>query len=1479
MFAAPVKRLSPDEGLTQSHVNELLVDKQGYLWIATQGGLNKYDGIINQAVEGPDGILKDMAIDLLYQDMSGTIWIFSLAQGLLSFSVDTSQYRQYLFQPQSLEQSYSQAVYAMLDVGDDTHLWLGRGTNVAILNRHTGEINTVLEIPNADFKASAVRKLLQFERFLFAATTEGLYVYDVKSGQSRLVEHTAETPTSLNQNNTKELALIDNETLLLGTVQGLYQVDISNLAQMMETPDVPFKNIELISDLNIWTINQKSDYLHLATNQGLYQFYLKENHLVKNNLVNEQFTLSDPSFVNMIEDQHGSMWLGTKNDGAFFIPENRSLFFNYHNENLRGPGLSHHNVWSIAEQGEYVWLGTNNGLTKLNLSTYESEVYLQNYFADEFNSEFNIQQFYLVEDHIYLSSVEGMMAFNTQTYQLSALETVTEQHQDYLKDYSYGGYMLNNEQLYLIHIELGPYIYNIRTRGITPLGGDFTDLDMELAQRFLAPLPDKPNQVLFFQGGKLFRVDSEQQTLEVIYQLDRMVHNNSIWLSSHLVDKNNILWLSFTTFGLIGLDADTFQIVHPFEDDKKDIGSLLYGMISDDEGMIWLSTHQGILRFDPDNGHFQRFTVDEGLDTNEFNDSASLKLSDGRIAYGSVKGLTVFSPKQNRPHRDILKQVNITSVKLMSPRMNLSSMSKVSEIELDHDVVGLEIAYSAMTFKLQDRVEYQYQLGEQKRVSTKNNNVVFPKFNPGVYEFKIRARDPLTGNYTPYTSLKIIIKHPPFRSPIFMTLYGLLCLVALFTWFYRRNKIQLQLVQAHKESQESEARLKLALEGSQSGVWDWNIHSAMIYQPRLINELGYESEQLSLEEYLNKIHPDDRAKFRIEWLEFLSTSKGFFECVYRVKDHLGHWRWYKDFGKVMAWQNDMPSQVAGTYTNMTRELAFEESARLFSAAFEHTRDWVLILDKRYRVRAVNKVLSDAFSFTLESQTSRSLTLGLSKETRLNYLRIMAKLNLGEHFQSDEVVITADGVSHPVIIKVSTMGNKDDCIDNYIVVITDITEQKEAEKELRVLANYDPLTKLPNRSLLVDRIAHATELGKRHHSRVALLFIDLDHFKQVNDTLGHDYGDKLLITVANRLKNILREQDTVARLGGDEFVILIEDIDEIDELIPVCRKICHEVGLPVQLGNHLMNVTPSVGVAIYPDDSKDPMGLLKSSDIAMYHAKKQGGSTYQFFHQEMNQKIQRKLQLEIELKEGVQHDEFINYYQPIICATEHKLKGFEVLLRWQQLTGVVSPGEFIPVAESMGIITTLTLATLERALKDLAHWLTVQPDCYISINLSARDFDFEGIAEQLTLRIEQAGIKAQHVVFEITESALMQDTEKALEVMLKLKELGCRIYMDDFGTGYSSLAYLKRFPIDVLKIDQSFVHDIGQDVSDEAIIHSTLALAHSLGKACVAEGVETQVQAEFLQMFGCDYLQGYLLSKPQPAENIESLLNTDWRTYF
>lgn len=437
----------------------------------------------------------------------------------------------------------------------------------------------------------------------------------------------------------------------------------------------------------------------------------------------------------------------------------------------------------------------------------------------------------------------------------------------------------------------------------------------------------------------------------------------------------------------------------------------------------------------------------------------------------------------------------------------------------------------------------------------------------------------------------------------------------------------------------------------------------------------------------------------------------------------------------------------------------------------------------------------------------------------------------------------------------------------------LNEREQHAQKIEYLAHYDPVTKLPNRFSLMGRLAHSLELAKRCSNRLALIFIDLDRFKTINDSLGHHVGDQLLFQVAGRLLESIRSADIVARLGGDEFVVGLPLIRSNVSAAHMIRKIQHALSQSYYVEGHELSITPSIGISIFPTDGDTVQDLMKNADLAMYHAKAGGRNNFQFFTPEMNQTVQERLTLEGDLRMAIERGEFLLYYQPQIEVTSGRVVGLEALLRWQHpVRGLVTPDSFIPVAEETGMIIAIGEVALRTACRQLACWLADgMPPLRVSVNLSARQFKQSNLPGLLMDILAETGIEPHLLELEITESSAMDTPADAILHLRGFREMGVELAIDDFGTGYSSLSYLKLFPVHRLKIDRSFVKDIETDSDDAEIAAATIALAHTLGKEVVAEGVETEAQCRFLRGQQCDILQGYYFSRPLPPEEIVTYL--------
>ena len=555
-------------------------------------------------------------------------------------------------------------------------------------------------------------------------------------------------------------------------------------------------------------------------------------------------------------------------------------------------------------------------------------------------------------------------------------------------------------------------------------------------------------------------------------------------------------------------------------------------------------------------------------------------------------------------------------------------------------------------------------------------------------------------------------------------------------------------------------------------------------------------------------------------------------------------------------------------------LRLQESEEFFRLTFSQAAVGIALLGPDGRLLRVNRKMAQILGFTEVELLQRFFQQLTLEDDLADELLLLGRLKAGEiaDFQREKRLVRRDGSPVWVNLSVSMMrdanGNQ-----RFISVIEDISRRKQAEDALTRLASHDALTGLPNRLLLQDRLAQAIAHACRSGAQVGVLFIDLDRFKHVNDSLGHDAGDRMIVEIAQRLATSLRESDTVARQGGDEFVVVLPELADPDAAAMVAQKLLENLFQPLLLCGQEVFPTGSIGIAMYPRDGLEAATLLKNADTAMYGAKGQGGNHYSFYAPAMGVHASEHLRLEGALQRALQRQEFLLHYQPVVDIGSGVISGVEALLRWQPQGGpLVPPSDFIPLLEETGLIVPVGEWVLATAMAQQVAWRRMGlPPVRVSINLSARQFLGQDVARQIGALIERSGCDPACLTLEITESVLMQNPLAAAATMERLTAMGVQLAIDDFGTGYSSLASLKRFPIHSLKIDRSFVSDLTRDADDAAIVNAVIALAHSMRLNVIAEGVETSEQLAFLSARGCDQMQGYCFSRPVEPQEIEAML--------
>ncbi len=684
-------------------------------------------------------------------------------------------------------------------------------------------------------------------------------------------------------------------------------------------------------------------------------------------------------------------------------------------------------------------------------------------------------------------------------------------------------------------------------------------------------------------------------------------------------------------------------------------------------------------------------------------------------------------------------------------------------------------------------------------------------------------------------------------------------------------------------NQQLKERMELALLGSNDGVWDWNILDNSVYfSPRWKEMLGYKDEELPNEvsSWSDNIHPDDAEETWADVYKNVNGETEYYENIHRLKHKDGHWVWIQDRGKVQFDEKGKAVRMIGTHTDITEEK--ENQLKLLHQAqmIQQTQESVSTTDMEGNITSWNKGSEALFGYKADEVMGKHISMLSPKESSETFTTYIAELI--EEGEYRRTLYLMKKSKEQVLINLSLsllQDNKGNPI-GIVGYLQDITERKKdedtlrAQKEiLRYQAHHDALTGLPNRVLFFDRLEQGIEKAKRHKEGLALFFIDLDKFKQINDSLGHGVGDKVLKIVAKRLERVIRKEDTLARLSGDEFTLIMEELGHPENASLLAEKILQTLAEAIYIDEQILYVSGSIGISLYPQDAVDAQSLLKYADTAMYKAKEEGRNNYQFYSPKMTEYALNRMLMQTSLRQAIDNQEFVIHYQPQINTITNTLVGMEALVRWDHPTmGLLPPDEFIPLAEETGIIVEIDKWVMKTAMKQISKWYKkgLNPGV-LGLNLSIKQLDKIDFLQTIETCIKANNFNSKWLELEITESQMMRKPEEVIIKLNQINNLGIGISIDDFGTGYSSLSLLKRLPINRLKIDRSFVKDIPEDEEDVAIIKAIIALAGSLKLDLIAEGVETSEQRDFLIDHGCINIQGHYYSHPMTKEEMHTML--------
>ncbi len=689
-----------------------------------------------------------------------------------------------------------------------------------------------------------------------------------------------------------------------------------------------------------------------------------------------------------------------------------------------------------------------------------------------------------------------------------------------------------------------------------------------------------------------------------------------------------------------------------------------------------------------------------------------------------------------------------------------------------------------------------------------------------------------------------------------------------------------QRATARAALEQSEFRWKYALEGAGEGVWDWNNDSGEVFYSRRWKEmLGYADHEFGnrIEDWENILHPDDKPAVLAATADYIAGRTHAYGNEYRLRCKDGSWKWISSHGMAISRNaRGKPLRMIGTHSDVTERKRAEESMRLAFLVYENSSEAMLVTDADNTIITVNQAFTELTGYSGQDAVgNKPDILNSGHHDREFYEAMWQAIHTTGRWQGEIWNRRRNGDVYAEWISINTIFKEKGEVYRRVALFSDLAKKKEYEKLIWQQANCDPLTGLLNRRMFHERLEQEIPRAHRHGAAMALLFLDLDLFKEVNDTLGHAAGDLLLQAAAQRLRACVRQPDDVARLGGDEFAVIVGELQGAGDATRIADEILRKLGEPFQLEAETVFISASVGITLYPDDALTVEALLKNADQAMYAAKSQGRGRFHFFTPSMQEAAQARMRLATDLRGALAGEQFRVVYQPIVELASGGIYKVEALIRWHHPErGLINPADFIPIAEQTGMITDIGDWMFRQAARQVRRLRAEHdPRFQISVNTSPVQFrDDDDAHERWSAYLRELDLPGRSVTVEITEGLLLEAGAAVTGRLAAIRNAGIQIALDDFGTGYSSLSYLKKFAIDYIKIDQSFVRNLAAGSDDLVLCKAIIVMAHALGLKVVAEGVETREQRELLAAAGCDYGQGYLFSTPLPAAELEALLD-------
>ena len=1452
--ASPIKfnHLTTADGLSQSYVFSIAQDKQGFIWIATQDGLDRYDGnkFVHYRHKSDDrNSLADNYVRKVFIDKGNTVWV-GTANGLSRYNRELDNFQNYTHINGNINSLKDNLIWNLYQ-DNFNNLWVSTDLGLHKYNLKNNNFNRI-QIKNFENRFKEVKTIFQDNKnnYWIGTYETGIFLLNKTLSYAVSLQEVNKWNIELPAQGLYDFKVIEDD-YWLATDNGVFIISddyeikkhLTNHEKDSLLLDNKIISLEQIDNNNVW----------LGTKNGLNTVNLLDYSVSKHQSTPETHTLSENWILDIFKEKTGKVWLGTYGNGINLYSPISAIFKHTFNKNtayiesfIETPQGK---IWFSA-QDDKIFTFSNDTLTEIDIPQITS----------------GVSQFLHGE-----SNTLWMRTQDNQLFEYNISENQSKLHDSWIKN---SHHPINNllllieEDIWFIN-ETGLLTsYNTISKDFTrhPLNDvSFTSIG---ANKF----NKEDNLWVTSKDNNLFKFDLNNNSFTQ-FPIHKNNKLNSLQIKK-VTTSLNWIWLSSHTQGVILINKQTSNVSY-FDESNYLSNNFIADILIDENENAWLSTNSGIIAINPYSEKVKNYSEDFSIKNYEFLAFSSLLSSSNTMLFGGTNGFYQFNPREalliaQQFFPPIITDIFIANKKVIihekkeegksNNNFTINKQSNyIEKLNLRYDQFPFSIEFKSPNAKLPTQLQYRYRLlGLDYNwidADSEYLRATYTNLSAGNYTFEIEVYDVHTPENILSNRLEIEILPPWWLSkPIFIVysliLFSFLAYLALQMHHKR---------QYHQQIQQSEERLKLSLWGSGDEMWDWNIVTGKIFRSNIwgILEFPQDGTRNTAEDKTN-IHQHDINRVRQALDNHFLGKTEHFESTYRVKDKDDRWIWVLDRGKIVERSaNNKPTRMTGTLKDISQIKKAEERLKLFAKCIENISDAVVIYDRQFITVDINKSFQRITGKTKEQMLGQPLVFNQYPDRFCQNVKTHLIEKGTWHGEIES--IRDDGEIYLTDLNIDGIRDGSGSISHFVGVFSDITQRKKTEKELRTLANSDTLTGLPNRSLFQ---ANQSKLVKNKIPH-ALLVFDLDNFKKINDSLGHQVGDVLLCKVAQRMLKIGRHQDTFYRLGGDEFSIIIENTNDIHTITTLAKTILKTIALPLKLRNQEIVLYGSIGIVLYPEDGATPHELLKNADTAMYHAKDLGGNKYQFFSESMNKQAVKRLQIESLIRHGLKEDLFSVYYQPKIEIATGKIAGMEALVRFDTPNkGVISPAVFIPIAEETGQIINIGEIVLRKSCFATKRWVDSGLfDGRIAVNLSAVQFTQPNLVEVIASILDESKLPAKYLELEITEGTVMDSPQQAIETMLKIRDLGIHLALDDFGTGYSSLAYLKKFPLNTLKIDKAFVDDIEHSEQGRNMVATIITIAHNLEMQVVAEGVETSQQLNFLSDLKCEQLQGYLYSKP------------------